>query len=110
MNRFPYNNGHLMVVPYRHVASIEMLKDQEHLEMMQLLCRCKKALARALKPHGFNIGMNLGRVAGAGIDKHVHAHILPRWNGDTNYLPTLAETKVISVSLAECYRQIIGYF
>jgi ATP adenylyltransferase len=110
MNKFPYNNGHLMVVPYRHVSEVEELKKAEHAEMMRLLCLCKKVLFKTCRPHGFNIGINQGRVAGAGIDEHIHAHILPRWNGDTNFMPTLAQTKVISISMQETYKILKKHF
>ncbi len=110
MNRFPYNNGHLMVVPYKHTGSLEQLSAEERLELMNLVERSVAVLSQAISPHGFNIGMNLGRIAGAGIDEHLHFHIVPRWNGDTNFMPVLADTKVISAALIETYDQLKGYF
>jgi ATP adenylyltransferase len=106
MNLYPYNNGHLMIAPYRHVGEIENLIPQEMTEGNELLKRCILALRQVMAPHGFNIGINLGRVAGAGIVDHVHQHIVPRWNGDTNFMPVIADTKVISESLAEGWRRL----
>ncbi|MFH1761408.1 MAG: HIT domain-containing protein, partial [bacterium] len=87
MNKYPYNNGHMLVVPFRHLPEIEMLNNKEMLEMMQVVCKSKIALIKAFGPQGFNVGINQGRVAGAGIEEHLHTHILPRWNGDTNFMP-----------------------
>ena len=96
MNLYPYNSGHLMVVPYRHLASLQELTEEEGAEMMQLVKRMTTALQRVTHPHGFNIGCNVGRSAGAGIDQHLHFHVVPRWNGDTNFMPVLSDTKLIS--------------
>ncbi len=109
LNKYPYNSGHLMVVPYRHVSDLEVLDRTEQSDIMRLLVLCKKALDSAFHPQGFNIGINLGRAAGAGIDDHVHAHIVPRWNGDTNFMPALAKTKVISISLDKTYSLLKKY-
>ena len=106
MNLFPYNNGHLMVAPYRHTADLGGLSDEEHLEMMALAGQCTEILSEILKAAGFNIGMNLGRVAGAGIDQHLHLHVVPRWNGDTNFMPIVGDTKVISEALVDTYRKL----
>ena len=106
MNNYPYNPGHVMIAPYRHVGKWEDLTDQELLEMMQLSQLVIKALKKTMNPHGFNMGVNLGRVAGAGIDDHVHLHIVPRWNGDTNFMPVIADTKVIPESLEEAYDEL----
>ena len=106
MNIYPYNNGHLMVAPYAHKASIEELNDEELAEMMKMVQRCVKALRKAYNPQGFNIGMNIGRVAGAGFEGHIHIHIVPRWNGDTNFMPVLADTKVVPISLDEVYKRL----
>ncbi|WP_297520870.1 HIT domain-containing protein [Thermococcus sp.] len=106
MNNYPYNPGHVMVVPYRHVANWEDLTDGELLEIMKLTQLMIKAIKRAMNPDGFNLGVNLGRVAGAGIDSHVHLHIVPRWNGDTNFMPVVADTKVIPESLQEAYDEL----
>jgi ATP adenylyltransferase len=96
MNLFPYNSGHLMIVPYRHIPSLIDLNADESKELMELLQQMMRALLKVLRPDGFNVGTNVGRPAGAGIDQHVHLHVVPRWNGDTNFLPILADTKVIS--------------
>jgi len=101
MNLFPYNSGHLMVVPYRHTPHLSDLTDEESLEVMTLLKRMTRAIESASHPDGFNIGSNIGRTAGAGIDQHVHFHIVPRWNGDTNFMPTLADTKMISEDMKD---------
>jgi ATP adenylyltransferase len=95
LNRYPYNNGHLMIAPYEHLSSPTEVQPQVLEEMMELFQRSLKALRTAYNPEGFNMGMNLGRVAGAGIEEHYHLHIVPRWNGDTNFMATLAETRVI---------------
>lgn len=100
LNLYPYNNGHLMVAPFRHIARLEQLEDGELTEMMQVARRIEPIMQDKLKPDGFNIGMNLGRVAGAGIDAHLHLHMVPRWSGDANFMPVLADTKVIPQSLA----------
>ena len=99
MNAYPYNPGHLMVVPYRHTADVSSLTAEELAEMMSLVQKSVRVLTALMQPHGFNIGMNLGKVAGAGIDQHLHMHIVPRWNGDTNFMPVVGETRVISESL-----------
>jgi len=101
MNKFPYNSGHMMVVPYRHLPEIKKLSDEESKEIMRTSIRCVEALKKVSGPHGFNFGANFGRVAGAGIEHHVHFHIVPRWNGDTNFLPVLADTKLVSEDLAK---------
>jgi len=103
MNKYPYNNGHLMVVPFQHTDTFETLRSEERLEMMDLLQSAQEALHDSCSPHGLNIGMNLGRVAGAGIDEHLHFHIVPRWNGDTNFMPIVGGTKVISAGLEETW-------
>lgn len=101
LNRHPYNGGHLMVVPYRQVAGLEDLTDDEMLEMMQLARRSIEALRRTMKPDGFNVGFNLGKVAGAGIVEHLHLHLVPRWQGDTNFMPVLAGTSVLPQALRD---------
>ncbi len=110
MNLYPYNTGHVMVVPYRHVADYTSLTDEEALEMHRLIQVSLKAIREVMKPHGFNIGINLGRTAGAGIDKHIHIHIVPRWNGDTNFMPVIAGVKVISQDVRETYRMLKPVF
>jgi ATP adenylyltransferase len=105
MNKFPYNSGHLMVLPVRHTADFGLLTQSEMIETMSLLAASERALRELSHPHGFNIGMNLGRVAGAGIEAHLHWHIVPRWNGDTNFMPMLADVKVVSEDMAaQCLR------
>lgn len=101
LNRFPYNNGHLLIAPLRHVGELEEITDDEMAEMMTLIRQTKKALTLAMKPHGFNIGINLGKCAGAGLPGHLHIHVVPRWDGDTNFMPVCAGIDVISQSLAE---------
>lgn len=99
MNAFPYNPGHLMVVPYRHIAEYENLLDEELLEMNRLAGDCIAALKKAMSPHGFNMGVNLGRIAGAGVEGHVHLHIVPRWSGDTNFITVTGQTRVLPEAL-----------
>lgn len=101
LNRFPYNNGHLLIAPIRHFADFDQATDEEMLEMMKLVRESKKALTEAIKPHGFNVGANLGRCAGAGLPGHLHLHLVPRWDGDTNFMNVCSETDVISQSLTE---------
>jgi len=110
MNRYPYNNGHLMIVPYRHESELDQLTQDENLEAMVLLQKSVRALRIVSSPHGFNIGMNVGAVAGAGIDDHLHWHIVPRWNADTNYMPVLGHTKVVSEGLWETWTQLTEAF
>jgi ATP adenylyltransferase len=110
MNLFPYNNGHLMIIPYKHTSDILYVDMEAAAELWELVCRCKVALSAVMNPEGFNIGMNLGRPAGAGIDQHVHMHIVPRWNGDTNFMPVLGETKVISQALNDTYDALYPHF
>lgn len=101
LNNYPYNGGHLMVVPYKQVTDFEGLTDEETLELMKLTRRCVQALKRVMNPHGYNIGVNLGKVAGAGITEHLHIHVVPRWNGDTNFMPVLGQTTVVPQALRE---------
>lgn len=110
MNRYPYSNGHLMVAPYRHTAELADLDEAEVLEMHRLLLLAKSALKRAMCPQGFNLGMNLGQVAGAGVADHLHLHLVPRWTGDTNFMPVLAEVRSIPQHLEESYRIIRAAF
>ena len=101
LNTYPYTGGHLMVVPYKQVQDLEGLTDEELLELLKLTRRCKNALSCVMKPEGFNVGMNLGKVAGAGIFEHLHVHIVPRWLGDTNFMPVVANTTVVPQALKE---------
>jgi len=109
MNLFPYNTGHLLVAPIRHVYSIEDLDDKELLAFIKLTKTSLAVLRKALKPHGFNIGINIGRIAGAGLEDHVHIHIVPRWSGDTNFMPIIANTKVIPEAVADTYKELLKY-
>ena len=110
MNRFPYNSAHLMIAPYAHVNSLEKLPDETSLEILRLTNLSLSVLRTGLNPEGFNIGINLGRVSGAGIEAHVHVHIVPRWNGDTNFMPLFAETRVIPEHLQSTYRELRAQF
>ncbi|MBU0605894.1 MAG: HIT domain-containing protein [Candidatus Omnitrophica bacterium] len=103
LNLYPYNNGHVMVAPYRHVKSLELLSDEELLDMIKLINKAKVIIDKRLKPHGFNIGLNVGKVAGAGFAGHIHAHIVPRWTGDTNFMPLIGGTRVMPESLDSLY-------
>ncbi len=105
-NAFPYNPGHLMVAPYRHTSDYELLTDAELLEMHRLAGKCIEVLRKTMNPQGFNLGVNLGKVAGAGFDGHLHLHIVPRWNGDTNFMPVFAEVRVVAEELSETYRKL----
>jgi ATP adenylyltransferase len=107
LNLFPYTNGHLMIAPYRHEASIERLDDRSLYEMIALTRASVAALTRDLSPAGFNIGMNLGKVAGAGIADHLHMHVVPRWQGDTNFMSVLAETRLIPEDLDATYDRLL---
>ena len=101
LNTFPYTGGHLMVVPYKQAKDLNDLTDGELADLMKLARRCQNALAQTMRPDGFNMGINLGRVAGAGIVGHLHLHIVPRWNGDTNFMPVLGKTTVVPEALKE---------
>lgn len=101
LNTYPYNGGHLMVVPYRQTADLNALTVEELADLMLLTRRCLNALSRTMKPDGFNLGVNLGRVAGAGVIDHLHIHIVPRWSGDTNFMPVLAQTSVVPEALRD---------
>lgn len=106
LNAFPYTNGHLMVAPYRHTADMTELDDAELLEINQLVAACTRWIRTAYRPDGFNIGVNLGRAAGAGIPTHIHWHIVPRWEGDTNFMPVVGEVRVLPQSLEESYDRL----
>lgn len=106
MNLYPYNPGHLMVVPYAHVADLPGLEAEVAAELFELTRRCVTLLREAMAPHGFNLGMNLGRTAGAGIEEHLHMHIVPRWNGDSNFMPIVAGTKLIPEALDQTYAKL----
>ena len=107
LNIFPYNNGHIMISPLRHVKELGLLKNSEILDLFSTLTKAKALLQKVLKPDGFNIGINIDKSAGAGIIGHLHIHIVPRWTGDTNFMPVLHGTKIISQSLDELYKQLL---
>lgn len=107
LNLYPYNNGHMMIVPYRHVDSLTKLNKEEIADLIDLLNRSQELLSDTLNPDGFNIGINVGRAAGAGVKDHIHIHIVPRWVGDANFMPVSASTKVISESLGALYGRLI---
>jgi ATP adenylyltransferase len=106
LNSFPYNPGHLMVAPFRHVGEFRALEPPELAEVDALVGRSIEALEDEMQPHGYNLGMNLGRVAGAGIPDHVHWHVVPRWNGDTNFMPVVGQTRVLPELLEETYTRL----
>ncbi|MDZ4701415.1 MAG: HIT domain-containing protein [Rhodothermales bacterium] len=108
MNLYPYNNGHLLIVPYRTVAAYEELSRDEQIELAVTLDQCIRWLNEALCPEGFNVGMNLGKAAGAGIPDHLHLHVVPRWQGDTNFMPTIGEVKVLPEALDVTYRKLVA--
>jgi len=110
MNLYPYANGHLMVVPYRHCPDLAGLTPEESLEIMQVAQRCTAILARGVRAEGFNVGFNLGKAAGAGVLEHVHLHIVPRWAGDTNLMPVLADVRVMPESLQAGYERLYPLF
>jgi ATP adenylyltransferase len=103
LNLFPYNNGHILIAPYRHVATFNDLKKEEIEDIFYLLKKAERKLKEELKPDGFNMGVNIGKVSGAGFEEHIHFHIVPRWQGDTNFMPVISQSKVISQSLNEVY-------
>ena len=110
LNSFPYNPGHLMVAPFRHTDELGSLDEAERRDVDDLLARSTDALDVEMSPHGFNLGMNLGRVAGAGILGHLHWHVVPRWNGDTNFMPVVGQTRVLPELLDETYRRLAPRF
>ena len=110
MNKFPYNSGHLMVLPARHTSDFQSLTKSEMAETTELLRLSERALRELFHPQGFNIGMNIGRSAGAGIDAHLHWHIVPRWNGDTNFMPILADVKVVSEDMTAQWKRLRDMF
>jgi len=106
LNRYPYNGGHLMVVPYKQTPDLNGLTDEELADLWKLTRRCMNAITRVMKPDGFNTGINFGKVAGAGVVEHLHIHIVPRWLGDTNFMPVLAQTSVVPQALTELATQL----
>ena len=110
MNLYPYNPGHLMIAPYRHTATLEGLSDEERHEHIDIVSRSVTALGKVFGPNGFNLGINIGQSAGAGIADHIHTHVVPRWQGDTNYMPVVSSTRVVPEALAVTYQKLQGEF
>ncbi len=110
LNKYPYNNGHLMVIPRAHASDPAALDERDYVATAILLRRSISILREAVNAHGFNVGMNLGRVAGAGIDQHLHWHVVPRWNGDTNFMPVVGDVKVLSEHVAGTYERLLPAF
>ena len=108
LNRYPYNNGHLMIVPKRHIACMSQMNGPEKAEFFEVFEKTRIALLKAMKPQGFNVGMNISDIAGAGVPDHLHWHMVPRWKGDVNFMPIIAGTKVISESLESAYEILSG--
>jgi ATP adenylyltransferase len=106
LNKFPYNNGHLMIIPFKHEADLAQLSDEVVIDLHHTLSQAIKVLQQVMSPHGLNIGINLGRTAGAGIEDHLHYHLVPRWNGDTNFMPVLTGTKVLSEALVNTWEKL----
>jgi ATP adenylyltransferase len=106
LNHYPYNNGHLLIAPARHVGELGQLNDDELMDIMKLIRETQKVLSLVLKPHGFNVGMNFGRCAGAGLPEHLHIHVVPRWDGDTSFINICSDTKIVSQSLIELLSQL----
>ena len=110
LNKYPYNSGHVLVLPLRHCGDMLALSDAEYMDLQNTIRLTVKGLKEIYEPGGFNIGLNHGAVAGAGIPEHLHYHIIPRWAGDLNFFPLIAETKVLVESLEQTYEKILGYF
>jgi ATP adenylyltransferase len=110
MNKYPYNNGHLLVAPVRHLSDMEDLTDKENLKLLVMVRRSISILKKTMNPEGFNVGLNLGHVAGAGVEAHMHFHIVPRWNGDNNYMTVLGDVRVIPEHIRETYGKLKPHF
>jgi ATP adenylyltransferase len=110
MNRFPYSNGHLLVAPLRHISSFASLTAHEKLDLLTMVERCVSVIKEVMDPAGFNIGMNLGKVAGAGVEDHMHFHIVPRWSGDTNYMTVVGEVRVVPEHIRATYEKLLPLF
>jgi len=110
MNKFPYNNGHLLVAPKRHISDINDMNEHETAEVFDMIKYSIRVLKKVMNPDGFNVGLNLGKVAGAGIEEHLHFHIVPRWNGDVNFMTVLGEVRVIPEHIRQTYEKLLPYF
>jgi len=110
MNRFPYSNGHLLIAPVRHTCSFEFLSPDEKLDLLNMVERSVSVLNKVMDPAGFNIGMNLGKAAGAGVEDHMHFHIVPRWSGDTNYMTVIGEVRIIPEHIQATYQKLLPFF
>jgi ATP adenylyltransferase len=110
LNLYPYINGHLMIIPYRHVCKLDDLTAEEKLELFELVDLSIRSLSECMNPEGFNIGINLGKAAGAGVDDHVHIHVVPRWSGDTNFMTIIGEVRVIPDDLIKTWERLLPYF
>lgn len=110
MNRYPYNNGHLLIAPLKHAPGLETLADAELMELMHFVGESIILLKKVMKPDGFNVGLNLGRVAGAGVEDHLHFHVVPRWNGDTNLMTVIGDVRVIPEHIEHTYRKLLEHF
>lgn len=110
LNRYPYTNGHLLIAPFRHTSDMNTLTNEEMLDLFSTLRLCHNVLAESAHPQGFNVGVNLGKAAGAGVDDHIHLHIVPRWNGDTNYMSVVADVRVMPENLLTTYDRLIAGF
>jgi ATP adenylyltransferase len=110
LNRYPYTNGHLMIAPYRHVSDLDLLSDAEMLDLFKSVRLCRTILQETASPQGFNIGVNMGKAAGAGVDEHLHIHVVPRWNGDTNYMSVIADIRVMPENLMMTYDRLLPAF
>jgi len=106
LNRFPYNNGHLLIAPARHIAGLEDATDEEMIELMRLVRESQRALTMTIQPHGFNVGLSIGRCAGAGLPDHLHLHVVPRWEGDTGFMSVCSDTKVVSQSMDDLLAEL----
>ncbi len=110
MNKYPYNNGHLLIAPWRHIARLDELTEDEMLDLMRWLQRSTRIIKRVMNPKGFNIGLNLGAAAGAGVEEHIHFHVVPRWDGDTNFMTVFADVRSIPEHLHQTYFKLLNHF
>ena len=110
MNRFPYINGHLLIAPLRHVSTLNALSPEEKLDLITMVEKSIGVLKEVMNPEGFNVGLNLGKIAGAGVEDHIHFHVVPRWNGDTNYMTVFGEVRVIPEHIQATYRKLLPFF